>query len=94
MFFLLQECLETGRKYRYHEVHSKSFALATFLQNSMRLKPRDAVAIVLPNVPEYAIIVLGAVQAGLKITTVNPVYTPGGLLSCFDRHDHLEICFR
>lgn len=34
-------------------------------------------AICLPNIPEYPIAFLGSVEAGLTITTVNPMYTAG-----------------
>lgn len=77
IIFYSQECLETGRKYKYHEVFSKSFTLAKFLRNNLKLTPGNTIAIVLPNVPEYAIIIFGSAQAGLKITTVNPIYTSG-----------------
>lgn len=56
---------------------TKSLTLAKFLRNNLKLIPGDTIAIVLPNVPEYAIIIFGSAQAGLKITTVNPIYTPG-----------------
>ena len=37
----------------------------------------DVVAIVLPNMPEYATAFMGAAEAGFVITTLNPAYTPG-----------------
>lgn len=27
--------------------------------------------------PEYPIVTIGAIQAGIKITPVNPIFTPG-----------------
>lgn len=36
-------------------------------------------AVALPNIPEYAIAVLGAIEAGLTVTTINPLYTAGAL---------------
>lgn len=35
----------------------------------------DTIGVVLPNIPEYLIVVLGALEAGLRVTTVNPLYT-------------------
>ena len=35
----------------------------------------DVVAIVLPNMPQYALAFLGAAEAGFVITTLNPTYT-------------------
>lgn len=43
----------------------------------MRLQAGDVIAAVLPNLPEYAILILGAAEAGLQLTTVNPTYTAG-----------------
>ena len=34
------------------------------------------VGVLLPNCPEYAVVVLGTLHAGLTITTMNPIYTP------------------
>lgn len=58
-------------------MYNKSRALANFLYRFKGLKQGDTVGIVLPNVPEYPIVMLGAIKAGLKITTVNPIYRPG-----------------
>lgn len=49
--------------------------MATFLLHNVDLQKGDTVAVILPNIPEYGIIVLGSAEAGLKITTVNPSYT-------------------
>jgi acyl-CoA synthetase (AMP-forming)/AMP-acid ligase II len=36
----------------------------------------QVLAILLPNIPEFAVTALGAIEAGLVVTTINPVYTP------------------
>lgn len=41
------------------------------------MKPREVVGLLLPNIPEYTIICYGAIEAGLSVTAVNPLYTPG-----------------
>lgn len=41
------------------------------------LKPREVVGLMLPNIPEFVIICYGAIEAGLTVTAVNPLYTPG-----------------
>lgn len=41
------------------------------------LKPRDVVGLLLPNIPEFAIVTYGAMEAGLTVSFVNPLYTPG-----------------
>ena len=42
----------------------------------------DVVAIVLPNMPQYALAFMGAAEAGFVITTLNHTYTSGDI-SCF-----------
>ncbi|KAK5643332.1 hypothetical protein RI129_007177 [Pyrocoelia pectoralis] len=70
-------CAETNRSYTYLELYRKTNALSNFLCKFEKLKQADTVAIILPNLPEYAIILLGIIQAGCKVTTLNPLYTPG-----------------
>lgn len=41
----------------------------------MGLKKGDVVGLVLPNIPEFPITLLGAAGVGMPVTTVNPVYT-------------------
>jgi len=40
-------------------------------------KQGDVVAALLPNMPEYPILFMGAAEAGLVLTTLNPLYTAG-----------------
>lgn len=44
------------------------------------LKPGEVVGLLLPNLPEYIIVAHGALEAGLTVTFVNPLYTPGRFL--------------
>lgn len=37
----------------------------------------DVIAICLSNIPEFPIATLGAIEAGLIVTTMNPIYTVG-----------------
>ena len=39
-------------------------------------QPGDVLAVLLPNMPEYVIVMMGASEAGLTVTTLNPAYTP------------------
>lgn len=71
------ECGLTGRKYSFSKLRDHCFAVAYRLRYDFHLKPKDVVAISMVNVPEYAIVVLGAMEAGLTITTINTNYTPG-----------------
>ncbi|KAB0799534.1 hypothetical protein PPYR_07414 [Photinus pyralis] len=80
---IAMECAETGRSYSYAEVHKKSKRVANFLTNCKGLSKGDVVATILPNVPEYPMIVLGALQAGLKVSPLSPDLTKDELIYCF-----------
>lgn len=41
------------------------------------LKLGEVLALSLANCPEFAVIVLGALEAGIKVSTVNHSYTAG-----------------
>lgn len=69
----------TGRKYTYSKLRDHSAALAVRLQRKFNLKQGDVIGICLPNIPEYAIALLGAAEAGVVTTTINPIYTAGNL---------------
>jgi 4-coumarate--CoA ligase len=70
-------CFESQRSYTYHQLYKKSSSITRFLRDGVRLRKQETVGVVLPNIPEYPIVLLGAAQAGLRITTCNPNYTPG-----------------
>ncbi|XP_012274155.1 4-coumarate--CoA ligase 1 [Orussus abietinus] len=73
---IAMECGATGRKYTYAQSRDYSNYVARSLLN-MGLKRGDVIAIILPNMPEHGISFLGALEAGLVVTTVNPFYTVG-----------------
>lgn len=70
----------TGRKYTYKQIMDYSFALNKSLRKKLKLQSGDIVAVFLPNVPEMPIATLGILKAGLVVTTINPLYTPGKLI--------------
>ncbi|KAK5643729.1 hypothetical protein RI129_007574 [Pyrocoelia pectoralis] len=70
------ECNLTGKRYTFEEVFVKSRNLNRSLRNKLNLKPGDIVALLLPNIPEYPICILGALMANLKVTAMNPNHTP------------------
>ena len=65
----------TGRELSYADLARSVHALAAGLA-SRGFDRGDALAIYLPNLPEYAIAFHGAAAAGGRATTVNPLYTP------------------
>lgn len=78
MFFfdsIFQVCGITGRSYTYSRLRDHSAALAIRLQSKLKLQIGQTIAVCLPNIPEYPIAVLGAIEAGLIVTSINPIYT-------------------
>lgn len=53
--------------------HSSCFA--SYLQNTLNLKKGDRIAIQLPNLLQFPIVIFGALKAGLIIVNTNPLYT-------------------
>ncbi|KAH8272304.1 hypothetical protein KR018_001562 [Drosophila ironensis] len=68
-------CVITDRQYTFAQMRDASAAFAVRLQTQFKLFKPDVVAICLPNLPEYPIASLGAIEAGVTVTTVNPIYT-------------------
>lgn len=68
-------CGVTGRSYTYGQMRDHCAALAIRLQQKCKLSFGETVAVCLPNVPEFPVITFGAVEAGLVVTTINPIYT-------------------
>ncbi|CAG9862852.1 unnamed protein product [Phyllotreta striolata] len=75
--YVASECATTGRTYTFGQIRGKSKNLNKALRHAFKLQKGDVVGILLPNCPEFGIAVLGVLEAGLTITTMNPIYTPG-----------------
>ncbi|MDQ0589060.1 AMP-binding protein [Variovorax paradoxus] len=65
-------CME--RWMSYGELDGLSKALGAWLQ-SLGLEPGARVAIMLPNVPQFAVTMCGVLRAGYTCVNVNPLYT-------------------
>ncbi|MBV9575081.1 MAG: AMP-binding protein [Gammaproteobacteria bacterium] len=63
--------------YRQFDQYSHDFA--AYLQQELKLKKGDRLAIMLPNILQYPVAMLGALKAGLVVVNVNPLYTPAEL---------------
>ena len=70
----------SGRSYTYGEVRALCKRFANAL-SAIGLKKNDVIGIVLPNIPEYLIVIHGIIEAGLIATFVNPLYTAGEYFS-------------
>jgi long-chain acyl-CoA synthetase len=65
-----------GTTLTYAELDTKSRYFAAWLQGVARLSKGDRVAIMLVNMLQYPIALLGILRAGMTAVNVNPLYTP------------------
>lgn len=65
-----------GQTLTYREVDEASHAFACYCQKKLDLKAGDRIAIQLPNLIQYPIVMYGALRAGLVVVNTNPLYTP------------------
>ncbi|MFO1496388.1 MAG: AMP-binding protein [Lysobacterales bacterium] len=65
-----------GRTLSYAEIDRLSADLAAYLRSGLGLTPGERVAIMMPNLLQYPIAVLGVLRADLIAVLVNPLYTP------------------
>ena len=59
----------------YRDLDTQSRNFAAWLQNRTDLKPGDRIAVQMPNVSQYPVVVFGAMRAGLIVVNTNPLYT-------------------
>src|SRR5712672_3576105 len=72
-----------GVDFSYAELNHYSDAWAAFFQHQ-GLKLHDRVALILPNLPQFPVVLLGVLKAGGIAVNLNPLYTPTEL------RDHLH----
>ena len=63
-----------GRDISFKQTDSLSQAFGAYLQ-SLGLAKGDRVAVMMPNVPQYPVVVAAVLRAGLVLVNVNPLYT-------------------
>ena len=64
-----------GKTYDYEDLEILSRKFASYLQNDLGLKKGDRVAIMMPNILQYPIVLFGVIRAGMVAVNVNPLYT-------------------
>jgi len=64
-----------GVNLTYTQVDKMATRFAAFLQNELKLKKGDRIAIQMPNLLQFPIAVFGAFRAGLVVVNTNPLYT-------------------
>jgi long-chain acyl-CoA synthetase len=64
-----------GKTITFGQVDDASRALGAYLQ-SLGMDKGDRIAVMLPNVPQYPVVVAAILRAGYVVVNVNPLYTP------------------
>jgi long-chain acyl-CoA synthetase len=64
-----------GKQITFREVDEQATAFASYLQNVLKLKKGDRVAIQMPNLIQFPVAFMGVIKAGLVAVNTNPLYT-------------------
>jgi long-chain acyl-CoA synthetase len=64
-----------GTTLTYRQLDTLSMQFACYLQNTLGLVRGERVAIMLPNILQYPVVLCGIFRAGLVVVNVNPLYT-------------------
>ncbi len=64
-----------GHTLTFRKLEALSRDFAAWLQNDAGLEHGDRVAIQLPNLLQYPVVVFGALRAGMVVVNINPLYT-------------------
>jgi long-chain acyl-CoA synthetase len=76
-----------GRTLSYAEVDSLSAAFASWIQHHTDLEPGDRIAVQMPNLVQYPVVVFGALRAGMVIVNTNPLYSAREIEHQFNNAD-------
>lgn len=64
-----------GCEISYRELEQYSRDFAAYLQNDLSLKKGERLALMMPNLLQYPVVLFAALRAGLTVVNVNPLYT-------------------
>ena len=70
--------IQMEHRLSYRQLDRLSARFAAWLQQR-GLKKGDRIAIMLPNILQYPVVMFGALRAGLTVVNTNPLYTPSEL---------------
>ncbi len=65
-----------GAKLSYAEVNELSEHFAAWLQDEIKLKKGERVALMMPNILQFPVALFGTLRAGGIVVNVNPMYSP------------------
>ncbi|TMP42777.1 long-chain-fatty-acid--CoA ligase FadD [Pseudoalteromonas citrea] len=64
-----------GKTLTYQQVDEATKSVASYIQNDLKLGKGDKVAVMMPNLLQTPISILGILRAGCTVVNVNPLYT-------------------
>lgn len=64
-----------GKSISYSELEQKAKCFASYLQNTLQIEKGERFAIMLPNIIQYPVAILGILLSGCIVVNVNPLYT-------------------
>ncbi|NDP64390.1 AMP-binding protein [Polaromonas sp.] len=65
-----------GTAMTFRQLDDASCAFSAWLQKVAGLKRGDRVALMMPNLLQYPVVLFGVLRAGMVVVNVNPLYTP------------------
>ena len=76
------ECM--GKTLTFQELDRLSAQFASYLTKELKLTKGTRVAIQMPNVLQYPVVMFGALLAGMVVVNTNPLYTPAEMKHQFN----------
>ena len=76
------ECM--GKTLSFNELDRLSSQFAAYLTKELKLAKGSRVAIQMPNVLQYPVVMFGALRAGMVVVNTNPLYTPAEMKHQFN----------
>lgn len=76
------ECM--GKTLSFQELDRLSAQFASYLTKELNLTKGTRVAIQMPNVLQYPVVMFGALRAGMVVVNTNPLYTPAEMKHQFN----------
>lgn len=73
-----------GQTLSYGEVDQLARRVASYFQKQLKLVPGDRIAVQLPNLIQYPVVVIAAWKLGLVVVNTNPMYTVRELVHQFN----------
>ena len=64
-----------GATLTYEQLDARSRAFAGYLQGELGLAKGERIALMMPNLLQYPVVLFGALRAGLTVVNTNPLYT-------------------